>query len=122
MTKTSNSQPNPPHISTHNEELTHSKDSSSKTSFSTISNLLLNSLASSGKTDSLAMLLTQGLQSGDKKMLNNVLQKSDYLLIRNTVAKLPPQCIHPLVKELSKRISGHAQRFALFIQTSDMLL
>lgn len=61
------------------------------------------------KADTLATLLTQGLQSNDKKILNNVLQNQSELIIRNTVRRLPIAVIVPLVQELSKRMHGHAQ-------------
>ncbi|KAL5008350.1 hypothetical protein ScPMuIL_013931 [Solemya velum] len=59
--------------------------------------------------DSVAVLLTQGLQSQDKKILNNVLQNRDEMVIRKTVRQLPVQAIIPLVHELSLRMQGHAQ-------------
>ncbi|KAK3599161.1 hypothetical protein CHS0354_040999 [Potamilus streckersoni] len=61
------------------------------------------------KADTLARLLTQGLQSQDKKILNHVLQHTDEKMIRNTVRRLPVQAIIPLTKELSNRMQGHAQ-------------
>jgi len=61
------------------------------------------------KTDSLAVLLQQGLQSKDKKILNNVLQRTDGAFIRNTVSRLSPSVVVVLVKELTQRMHGHAQ-------------
>ncbi|XP_064600554.1 WD repeat-containing protein 43-like isoform X2 [Liolophura sinensis] len=61
------------------------------------------------KADALALLLTQGLQSQDKLIVNNVLQIRNDMIIRNTVKRLPAPMVIPLVKELSQRIQGHAQ-------------
>jgi len=61
------------------------------------------------KTDSLAVLLQQGLQSNDLKILNNVLQRTDALFVRNTVSRLSPSVVILLVKELTRRMHGHAQ-------------
>lgn len=61
------------------------------------------------KADNMAVLLEQGLTSEDKTILNNVLQKTDTAIIRNTVVRLKITAILPLLKELGKRISGHAQ-------------
>ena len=62
------------------------------------------------KADTLATLLSQGLQSNDKKILNNVLQNQAEVVIRNTVRRLPVPVVVPLVKELSRRMHGHGQR------------
>jgi len=62
------------------------------------------------KADTLITLLTQGLQSGDKKLLNSVLQHHGDRIVTNTVRRLPVTFVVPLVKELSRRMhSGHAQ-------------
>ena len=84
------------------------------------------------KTDNMATLLTQALQSNDKKMLDvratadvgrvtkmfvlklvfflqSVLNRGNIGIIRNTVKRLPLPVIVPLVKELSNRVSKHAQ-------------
>ncbi|KAI0215238.1 WD repeat-containing protein 43 [Lamellibrachia satsuma] len=60
------------------------------------------------KADTLSGLLSQGLQSHDKKILSNVLQRTNESLIMNTVRGLQVQVIVPLVQELSRRIYGHA--------------
>ena len=61
------------------------------------------------KTDTMATLLSQGLQSSDNKILNNVLQRSDAALISNTVRGLSVQVIVPLIRELARRCYGHSQ-------------
>lgn len=61
------------------------------------------------KTDNLLVLLVQGLQSNDAKMLNHVLQHKNDKVINKTVRLLPSQYIITLVKELNKRLQGHAQ-------------
>nr|KAG5703548.1 hypothetical protein BaRGS_020182 [Batillaria attramentaria] len=62
------------------------------------------------KADTLVNLLTQGLQSKDGKILTNVLQERNERIIANTIKRLPVQVVIPLVKELSQRMHGHAQR------------
>jgi len=61
------------------------------------------------KTDNLLVLLQQGLQSNDAKMLNHVLQHKNEKLIAKTVRLLPHAQIVSLVRELNKRLQGHAQ-------------
>jgi hypothetical protein len=62
------------------------------------------------KTDNLLVLLIQGLQSNDSKMLNHVLQHKNEKVVCKTVRLLPNNYIIILLKELSKRLQGHAQR------------
>ncbi|KAK3094081.1 hypothetical protein FSP39_023991 [Pinctada imbricata] len=70
------------------------------------------------KADTLVRLLAQGLQSGDKKILNSVLGKSSIsdLVMRNTVKKLPVHAVLPLVKELITRMQGHAQHGLVIVR------
>lgn len=56
--------------------------------------------------ESLTVLLVQGLHSGDKKILDKVLEKSDDVSVRATVRQLPVQSIVPLLKELKERIAA----------------
>jgi U3 small nucleolar RNA-associated protein 5 len=61
------------------------------------------------KTDNLLVLLVQGLQSNDAKMLNHVLQHKNEKVVSKTVRMLPTNYVIILVKELNKRLQGHAQ-------------
>lgn len=61
------------------------------------------------KTDNLLVLLVQGLQSNDAKMLNHVLQHKNEKVVAKTVRMLPSNHIISLVRELNKRLQGHAQ-------------
>ncbi|PSN32314.1 WD repeat-containing protein 43 [Blattella germanica] len=54
--------------------------------------------------DSMAQLLTQGLYSQDKKILQSVLLNKDPSLVTNTVIRLSIHCVVPLVKELVAQI------------------
>ncbi|XP_046551150.1 WD repeat-containing protein 43-like [Haliotis rubra] len=59
--------------------------------------------------ESVVHLLTQALQSKDKKLLSTVLHRSGEKVIQKTIRKLPIVCVLPLVHELSKRMEGHPQ-------------
>ncbi|XP_069117175.1 WD repeat-containing protein 43-like [Argopecten irradians] len=59
------------------------------------------------KTDGLARLLTQGLQSKDSKIISSVLNQND-TIIENTVRRLPVQSIIPLVQHLTVQMQGRA--------------
>lgn len=61
------------------------------------------------KADNLLVLLVQGLQSNDAKMLNHVLQHKNEKVVAKTVRMLPSNHIISLVRELNKRLQGHAQ-------------
>ncbi|KAL4648963.1 WD repeat-containing protein 43-like [Arapaima gigas] len=52
------------------------------------------------QTDNFTMLLMQGLESSDNRLLNKVLQIRKEALIKKTVAKLPGPAILPLVVEV----------------------
>ncbi|XP_062863653.1 WD repeat-containing protein 43 [Trichomycterus rosablanca] len=68
------------------------------------------------QTDSFAVLLVQGLESKDSKILNKIFQTKKEALIRNTVARLPPPAVLPLVEELSRRLQGHPFSAILTVQ------
>ncbi|XP_064622092.1 WD repeat-containing protein 43-like [Lineus longissimus] len=74
------------------------------------------------QADTLATLLTQGLQSQDKLIINNVLQTNNEKIIKNTVRRLPVPVVIPLVKELSRRMHGHAQVGHVLIKWVKMVL
>ncbi|XP_076442645.1 WD repeat-containing protein 43-like [Babylonia areolata] len=61
------------------------------------------------KADQLVVQLTQGLQSGDAKLLTNAFQERNEMTIVNTVKRLPLHVIHALVKEVIQRMYGHPQ-------------
>ncbi|XP_063229733.1 WD repeat-containing protein 43 isoform X2 [Bacillus rossius redtenbacheri] len=69
------------------------------------------------KPDSMTQLLVQGLNSKDKKMMQNVLFTSDERLIRNTVSRLPGQYVMSLVKELTTRMLGRTYMPACWCPT-----
>ncbi|KAG8305638.1 WD repeat-containing protein 43 [Homalodisca vitripennis] len=74
-----------------------------------LENLALNQPSSSStqpKTEGMAHLLIQGLQSKDKSLLQNVLFRRDEAAITQTVQRLPVQVIGLLVKELSVLLQG----------------
>ena len=61
------------------------------------------------QANTMSTLLTQGLRSEDKKILNNVLQRSQSDLITNTVRGMSISVVVPLIRELEKRTRGHSQ-------------
>jgi hypothetical protein len=82
------------------------------------------------KTDNLLVLLVQGLQSNDAKMLNHVLQHKNEKVVAKTIRMLPTNYIVVLIKELNKRLQGHAQsgmgiikwlKYVLMIHTSFLM-
>ncbi|XDV43213.1 hypothetical protein PO909_011730 [Leuciscus waleckii] len=72
--------------------------------------------SSSLQTDSFAVLLVQGLESKDEKILNKIFQTKKEILIKNTVSRLPPPAILPLLEELSRRLQGHPFAALLIVQ------
>ncbi|XP_076799929.1 WD repeat-containing protein 43-like [Clavelina lepadiformis] len=66
--------------------------------------------------DSFSVLLSQGLQSNDRDVLNQVLQHGNETLIRNTVRQLPIHYIIPLVKELTGRLQGSPEKCLTFVK------
>ncbi|KAM9465876.1 WD repeat-containing protein 43 isoform 1-T1 [Clarias gariepinus] len=73
-------------------------------------------VSASLQTDGFAVLLVQGLESKDEKILNKIFQTKKEALIRNTVARLPPPAVLPLVEELSRRLQGHPFSAILIVQ------
>ncbi|KAH9375486.1 hypothetical protein HPB48_016366 [Haemaphysalis longicornis] len=77
------------------------------------------------RADNLSQLLLQGLQSDDPKLLNSVLQRTDEMLIKNTVRRLPLSSILSLLKELHKRMhsrgSGARRRMRCFTPLLELL-
>ncbi|KAK3708240.1 hypothetical protein RRG08_023649 [Elysia crispata] len=59
--------------------------------------------------NTLSRLLQQGLLSGDKKILVGVFQETNEMVVRNTIRRLPVSFVIPLVKEIDRGMSGHAQ-------------
>jgi len=58
------------------------------------------------KSDTLAQLLVQGLQSKDLDILNSVLDRDDERLIENSVRILPVECVLPLLSNLHHRLQS----------------
>uniref|UniRef100_A0A914XTB2 Small-subunit processome Utp12 domain-containing protein n=1 Tax=Plectus sambesii TaxID=2011161 RepID=A0A914XTB2_9BILA len=56
------------------------------------------------KGDSMVVLLTQGLHSGDTQKLDTVLNSSDLRVIAQTLRDLPVGLVIPLLKELETRL------------------
>lgn len=55
------------------------------------------------------ILLTQGLVSRDTSIVNNVLQESNDIIIRNTVKSLAIDYVQPLLDVLRPRLTGHSK-------------
>ncbi|KAF4102218.1 WD repeat-containing protein 43 [Onychostoma macrolepis] len=72
--------------------------------------------SSSLQTDSFAVLLVQGLESKDERILSKIFQTKKEMLIKNTVARLPPPAVLPLLEELSRRLQGHPFAALLIVQ------
>lgn len=71
------------------------------------------------KADSLSVLLSQGLQSNDKEILNRVLQNTSLSLIRNTVQRLPISLVVSLIRDLTGRMQttpDTARKFVLWLR------
>ncbi|KAL0273648.1 UNVERIFIED_CONTAM: hypothetical protein PYX00_006272 [Menopon gallinae] len=68
---------------------------------------LVNTISSDApKKDNMAHLLIQGLQSRDRTILNNILFQTDDAVVNSTVKNLPAQALVPLVRELTRLLSG----------------
>ncbi|XP_067943704.1 WD repeat-containing protein 43-like [Watersipora subatra] len=63
-----------------------------------------------GPLESLATLLSQGLQSDDSTILNKTLMTSDPKIINTTVRRLPLSCVMPLMKHLTARLEVYGSR------------
>lgn len=61
------------------------------------------------KADQLVVQLTQGLQSGDAKLLTKAFQEQNMATLVSTVKRLPQHVIHALVKEVIHRMYGQPQ-------------
>nr|CAB3267703.1 WD repeat-containing protein 43 [Phallusia mammillata] len=66
--------------------------------------------------DSFAVLLSQGLQSNDRDVINQVLQHNSDSLIKNTIEQLPISYIIPLLNELTERLHGSPDKCLIFIK------
>ncbi|XP_076850691.1 WD repeat-containing protein 43 [Brachyhypopomus gauderio] len=73
-------------------------------------------VSASLQVDNCAVLLVQALESRDNKMLNKIFQMKREPLIRNTVARIPPPAVLPLLEELSRRLQGHPFTAVLIVQ------
>ncbi|XP_019731962.1 WD repeat-containing protein 43 [Hippocampus comes] len=68
------------------------------------------------QTDNFAVLLVQGLESGDHDILNKVFQTRKDLVIKKTVARLPLPAVLPLVEEITRRLQGHPFTAVLMVR------
>ncbi|XP_014663435.1 PREDICTED: WD repeat-containing protein 43-like [Priapulus caudatus] len=68
------------------------------------------------RTDTMAVLLTQGLQSQDMSMIDKVLTEATANVIDNTVRRLPVQAVVPLVQVLALRMSAAPNIAQTYIQ------
>uniref|UniRef100_W5UCU5 WD repeat-containing protein 43 n=1 Tax=Ictalurus punctatus TaxID=7998 RepID=W5UCU5_ICTPU len=68
------------------------------------------------QTDGFAVLLVQGLESKDEKILNKIFQSRKEAMIKNTVARLPLSAVLPLVEELTRRLHGNPFTAILIMQ------
>ncbi|XP_022103802.1 WD repeat-containing protein 43-like [Acanthaster planci] len=76
----------------------------------------------SAKTGSLVMLLTQGLQSSDKTMLDSVFQQQKESVIRRTIQRLPIPLVVSLVQELASRMNTTPQSGLVLAQWTKVVL
>ncbi|KAM8833110.1 WD repeat-containing protein 43 [Synchiropus picturatus] len=72
--------------------------------------------APSLQTDNYAVLLVQGLESGDASILNKVFQTRKDTVIKKTVARLPLPAVLPLVQALTQRLQGHPFTAVLIVR------
>ncbi|XP_053315468.1 WD repeat-containing protein 43 [Spea bombifrons] len=68
------------------------------------------------QTDSLAVLLVQGLESNDANFLNKVFLSRNESMIRKTVARIPVYAVIPLVNEITKRLHGNPTNALLMVK------
>ncbi|KAK2708665.1 WD repeat-containing protein 43-like [Artemia franciscana] len=74
------------------------------------------------QSSSVARLLLQGVQSGDEKILQQVLQKTDKNVIDDTVRKLPIQTIVPLLTLLTQNLHSRTSFYHASAQWLQKLL
>ncbi|XP_003738368.2 WD repeat-containing protein 43 [Galendromus occidentalis] len=74
------------------------------------------------RTDNMVHLLLQGLQSGDKSMLNAVIFRNDPEVIDNTVRRLPLDAIQIFVKEIQDRLHCRPRFVAPILRWTKSLL
>ncbi|CAG2109173.1 unnamed protein product [Medioppia subpectinata] len=73
-------------------------------------------------SDSLTHVLVQGLQSKDKRMLETVFGNTDEKLIRNTIKKLPIDCISLLLYELQSCLFNKSDQTMVYLKWLEQLL
>ena len=73
-------------------------------------------------SDSLTHVLVQGLQSRDKQMLETVFQNTDEKHIRNTLKKLPIDCISLFLSELQSCLFNKSESSLVYIKWLEQLL
>ncbi|XP_006816305.1 WD repeat-containing protein 43-like [Saccoglossus kowalevskii] len=79
-------------------------------------------MSSIPQSDSLVLLLTQGLQSQDKQILSRVLKYGSESLITNTVKRLPVQLVVLFAEELALRINSEPERGTILLKWVKALL
>ncbi|XP_054153024.1 WD repeat-containing protein 43-like [Oppia nitens] len=73
-------------------------------------------------SDSLTHVLVQGLQSRDKKMLDTVFNNTDELVIKNTIKKLPIDCISLFLYELQSCLFSKSEQTVTYLKWLEQLL
>jgi hypothetical protein len=78
--------------------------------------------AAQPSSDSLTHLLVQGLQSKDKKMLETVLNTTDEKVMRNTIKKLPIDCVSMFLYELQSCLFNKSEQTVVYLKWLEQLL
>lgn len=73
-------------------------------------------------SESLTLVLMQGLQSKDKRMLETVFNNTDEKVIRNTLKKLPIDCISLFLNELQNCLFNKSENTIVYIKWLEQLL
>jgi len=73
-------------------------------------------------SDSLTQVLVQGLQSRDQQMLETVFKNTDEKVMRNTLKKLPVDCIQLFLSELQNCLLFKSEDSLVYIKWLEQLL
>lgn len=72
--------------------------------------------------DSLVHLLVQGLESGDRRMLDTVFMRGDETIIKNTIDKLPLDMIPSLLAELKRYLYFKGDNNLIYMRWLERLI